>query len=123
LFRSRIALWLLLAIITGYTRLAGQPAQWATSRLAFVDMRAATAGDVAFSARGNRCMILLKRDGISLRGRAGSVGLNFLAGNPNPEIEGAMPQPGHSNYLFGNDPSKWRLNATNYSRVLDRPGC
>ena len=117
MFRSRMALWLLLAAIPGYARLAAQPAGWTTLPLSFVDARAATAGDVAFSARGTKCTILLKRDGISLQGHAGSVALKFLGANPNPEIEGVMPQPGHSNYLFGNDPSKWRLDATNYSRV------
>jgi len=112
-----MAFWLLLAIIPNYSRLFGEPARWTESPLAFVDMRAVTRGDVAFSSRGNRCAILLKRDGISLRGRAGSIGLTFLGANPNPKIEGVMPQSGHSNYLFGNDPSKWRTNATNYSRV------
>src|ERR1019366_8881168 len=51
------------------------------------------------------------------RNPTGPVGLEFLGANPNSQIEGSMPQPGHSNYLFGNDPSKWRTNATNYSRV------
>src|ERR1017187_2718531 len=104
--RSRILLWLLLAIVPGYNRLIAQPARWTASPLAFVDMGPAISGDVAFSERGNGCMLLLQRDGPPLRSPAGSVGLKFLGANRNPEIKGSMQQSGHSNYLFGNDPSK-----------------
>src|ERR1035441_5746537 len=76
-----VVLWLLLAMIPEYTPLFGQPAQWTVSPLAFVDLRATTSSDVAFSAGGNGCMILLKRDGISLRNHSGSVGLKFLGAN------------------------------------------
>ena len=85
--------------------------------MAFVDMGASTAGDVAFSARGGGCTILLTHDGISLRSPVGAVGLRFLGTSAHPQIDGLMPQPGYSNYLFGKDPSKWRMNAVNYSRV------
>jgi hypothetical protein len=37
-----------------------------------------------------------------LAGRAIFIGLKFLGANPNPKIEGVMPQSGHSNYLNEN---------------------
>lgn len=41
-----------------------------------------------------------------------------LEGAHKPQsIRGLEPQPGVSNYLFGNDPSKWQTNVPNFSKV------
>jgi uncharacterized repeat protein (TIGR01451 family) len=80
-------------------------------------MRSAVAGDVTFAASGWGSTTRLRKDGIAVRDHGGLVAMNFLGANPNPEIEGLMPQSGHINYLLGNDTSKWRTNVTNYSRV------
>jgi hypothetical protein len=46
--------------------------------------------------------------------------MKFLGALPAPRIEGMVPQSGRTNYLLGNDASKWRTNATNYARVQYR---
>jgi hypothetical protein len=43
--------------------------------------------------------------------------MKILGANPNPRIEGLNQLPGHSNYLIGNDPNKWRTNVAQYSTV------
>lgn len=41
-----------------------------------------------------------------------------LEGARKPQsIRGLEPQPGVTNYLFGNDPSKWQTNVPNFSKV------
>ncbi len=43
-----------------------------------------------------------------------------LGANPNPQIEGIDPLPGHVNYLIGDVPSNWRMNVATYGRVRYR---
>lgn len=53
-------------------------------------------------------------------GKDAVVRLSLEASNPNPEVEGVELQPGKSNYLIGNDPSRWQRNVPLYSRVQYR---
>jgi Beta-propeller repeat len=48
------------------------------------------------------------------------VRMKFAGANPEPQIEGADALPGKSNYLIGNDPSKWRQNVASYEKVRYR---
>jgi hypothetical protein len=43
--------------------------------------------------------------------------MKLMGGNPSAKIAGADELPGKSNYLIGNDPSQWRTNVSNYSKV------
>ncbi|MBK8537802.1 MAG: SBBP repeat-containing protein [Candidatus Competibacteraceae bacterium] len=43
--------------------------------------------------------------------------LEGAALNPAPQIEGLEKLPGISNYLLGNDPTKWRTHVPHYQRV------
>ena len=43
--------------------------------------------------------------------------MTVVGANPKPGIEGVEPQPGKSNYLLGNDPSKWLTDVSHYGRV------
>ncbi len=53
-------------------------------------------------------------------GRQSVVRMKFAGANPEPQLEGADALPGKSNYLIGNDPSKWRQNVSNYEKVRYR---
>lgn len=43
--------------------------------------------------------------------------MSLVGANSSAKISGLDEQLGKSNYFIGNDPSKWRTNVTNYSRV------
>lgn len=46
-----------------------------------------------------------------------SIRMRLAGANANARMTGAAPLPGHSNYLFGNDPAKWQTNVPHYARV------
>jgi hypothetical protein len=48
------------------------------------------------------------------------IRMKFSGANPAPQLEGADALPGKSNYLIGNDPSKWRQNVASYEKVRYR---
>lgn len=43
--------------------------------------------------------------------------MRLVGGNPNARLLGSGELPGKSNYLVGNDPSRWRTDVENYARV------
>jgi hypothetical protein len=51
---------------------------------------------------------------------AASLEMNFLGGNPNPQLIAEDLQSGKINYFIGNDPSKWHSNISLYGRVKYR---
>jgi uncharacterized repeat protein (TIGR01451 family) len=46
-----------------------------------------------------------------------SLEMKLAGANGNPTLSGAEPLPGKSNYLLGNDPSKWRSGVPEFARV------
>lgn len=48
------------------------------------------------------------------------VRMQLANANPNPDVSGDEPLPGHSNYLIGNDPAQWRRNVPQFARVRYR---
>jgi YD repeat-containing protein len=48
------------------------------------------------------------------------VRMSFVGANESPEIIGRTKLPGVSNYLIGNDPSKWRTGVPHYADVTYR---
>ena len=49
-----------------------------------------------------------------------AVEMQLAGANRNPELTGANPLPGHSNYFIGNDSSRWLRNIPQYGRVQYR---
>ena len=43
--------------------------------------------------------------------------MKLVGGNATAKITGEDELPGKSNYFIGNDPTKWRINVSNYSKV------
>src|SRR4051812_36172022 len=79
---------------------------------------------VQFIARGagyglyftpEQLVVAWKGPGAS-KGR-GLVRLKLVGANPNPELEGVDPLPGHANYYIGKDRSKWRSHVEQFARV------
>ena len=50
-------------------------------------------------------------------GRSAVLRMNLVGANRVARVEGGEELPGKSNYFIGNDPSKWRVDVPNYSRV------
>jgi Cep192 domain 4/Beta-propeller repeat len=48
------------------------------------------------------------------------VRIGLSAANPLPEIEAGPVQPGNSNYLIGNDPTRWIRKARHYTEIKYR---
>jgi len=46
-----------------------------------------------------------------------SLHFGLVGANPTPQLTALEPLPGKSNYLLGNDPSKWQIGVTQYQRV------
>lgn len=49
--------------------------------------------------------------------RVQAVQMKLAGSNPNPAISATDPLPGRTNYLIGNDPSKWRTGVPQFARV------
>ena len=45
------------------------------------------------------------------------VRMRLVGANPAARVSGVEEQPGKTNYIVGNDPTQWRTNVANYSRV------
>jgi hypothetical protein len=52
--------------------------------------------------------------------RQAIVRMKLIGANSRPPVDGVERLPGRSNYLIGNDPSKWRLNIASYGKVRYR---
>ena len=61
------------------------------------------------------------QDAVARRGSAvgapGTVRLNFVGANPNPQILPGTHLPGTVNYFLGKDPAKWLSNLPTYSGI------
>jgi hypothetical protein len=49
-----------------------------------------------------------------------AVSMQFSGANRNAEVAAAQVLPGHTNYLLGNDPSRWHRNIPQFARVQYR---
>ena len=77
--------------------------------------------EVRFLARGSSYTLYLADAELLLTGRNQSpLRMKLLGANPAPRIVGERPQVSTSNYLVGNDPSKWRTSVPNYGSARYR---
>ena len=91
--------------------------------MTFEQNQGQAASDVKFLARGNGFGLYLSSSeaALAFSGNASSgVEMKLAGANPNAQISGAEPLPGHSNYFIGNDPSRWHRNVPQYGRVVYR---
>ena len=92
--------------------------------MSFEPNRGQAASEVKFLAHGNGYGIYLlpTEAALALPGhksapRPASVEMSLVGANQRAEVAGVDPLPGHSNYLTGNDPSRWLHNVPQFSRV------
>ena len=98
-------------------------AAYSTLPMRFEVNEGQTASHVKFLARGNgynlfltssEAVLHLKR---SKSGKHEALSMKLPGANPSPRIVGLEELPGKSNYLIGNDRSKWRTNVSQYAKV------
>ncbi len=83
-----------------------------------------TGNEVHFSLQTQRPSVSNKLQGHKLgpqkkaqSGRSTTLHMSLVNASPNAELVGLEKLPGKSNYLIGNDRTKWRTNISNYARV------
>jgi hypothetical protein len=74
---------------------------------------------VKFLSRGAGYTVFLSPDEtvLSLTQKAAAVRMRIVGGNRTATIEGQERLAGRSNYFIGTDPSRWRTDIPNYSKV------
>ena len=86
----------------------------------FVPNRGQLPPEFSFSARGRHYAIDLAK-GEALLGLNGATArMKFVNAGPDQQILGGDPQTSRTNYLIGNDPSRWLVDIPGYARVTDR---
>jgi Beta-propeller repeat len=55
--------------------------------------------------------------GVEIRGGQGKLILRFVGGNEDPEVNATDPQAAYSNYILGNDASRWIGHVPQFGRV------
>ena len=98
--------------------------------LSFEPNRGQTDPQVKFLARGSGYGLYLtsgeavlafpgpkKKNGGS---SVSAVSMQFAGANRDAEVAASQALPGHTNYLLGNDPSRWRRNIPQFARVQYR---
>lgn len=70
-----------------------------------------------FVSRGAGYAFLWSGDGATLSLNGSRVRLRLLDANPRPTATAIDPQPGHSNYFLGSDPTAWKRNIPHYRRL------
>jgi len=91
--------------------------------LAFEPNQGQTGAQVKYIARASGYTAALTADGVALRVKGATDGLlqmRLRNAESNVKMTASDKQPGKSNYLFGNDKSKWILGVPHYGEVSYR---
>lgn len=92
--------------------------KWADIPLSFEPNMGQETPGVRYFARGRTYTLYLADAEMLLNGRnEAPLKMTFVGANPAPRIVGEGRQVSTSNYLIGNDPSKWRTSVPNYGRT------
>jgi len=80
------------------------------------------AGYSLFLGSQGAILSTVSRDETKRKGAPGmllihSLEMKLAGANPNPTLSGVEPLPGRSNYILGNDPTKWRNAVPQFERV------
>src|SRR5262249_11217434 len=79
---------------------------------------------VKFASRGSGYSLSLAQTEAGFKVHRGQTDLDlrmrWMGATPHVRVEGVDPLPGKSNYLIGNDQSKWQTGIANYAKVRYR---
>ncbi len=103
------------------TALAQSSAAYGKLPLSFEANKGQTDSRVNFLSRGAGYSLFLTPSKAVLLLKQGDtnnvVGMRLIGANPASRVGGRSKLPGVSNYLIGNDPSKWHTDVPNYAEV------
>lgn len=90
--------------------------------MVFEPNRGQTDAQVKFLAHGSNYGLFLTADQAVLAlhkspRQSSTLRMALANANPNAAVTGSDPLPGKSNYLIGNDPSKWHRNIPQFAKV------
>src|SRR6266404_2308894 len=86
--------------------------------LSFEPNQGQSNSQVRFLARGSGyTLFLTAREAVFAPRSAGTLRMRFLGANSHSAIAGEQQTTGRSNYLIGNDASKWLTDVPNYATV------
>jgi len=98
--------------------MAAPTVKWGNIPLGFEPNRGQAPAEVRYLARGNSYSLYLSAGEAVLSGANTTPLRTKLSGaNLSAEVAGEERQASTSNYLIGNDPSKWQSAIPNYQRV------
>ncbi len=125
--RICVLLFLLVFLLPPRTTAAGESGKQQVRRamrnlpLSFERNRGQLPPSAEFRAQGGGFTLLLNRQGANLQmGHSATLQMKVAGARPGPEAEALDQLPGVSNYLIGNDSSRWRAGVAHYSRVRYR---
>jgi len=118
---------LLLAFVSGTLLANAAGVSNSTRPLVFEPNQGQAPSDARYLLHDGPMEALFRKNGVRLAlpqssGSALDLGIEFVDADPDPTITGISPLEGHSNYLLGNDPSRWLRGIPNYAQgfKLDR---
>jgi hypothetical protein len=96
--------------------------------LSFVPYSGQVDSEVAFTVTGRQSTLFFTQDAVVIIARDGEadpsaehvIRQTFPGSAANPVIEGEDPRPGVTNYIIGNDPSRWKSNVPTYGSIIYR---
>src|SRR5579864_796097 len=110
----------------GASRPVNVQAEFGRLPLAFEPNQGQTDARVKFQAHGNGYGLYLTQAEAVLvltgrqKNKADALSMRLIGASQSARLTGVSQLPGHSNYLIGNDPSRWHRNIPQFSRVRYR---
>src|SRR5437867_2121639 len=117
-----LILGLSLALFASFASAATTIEAYGNVPLSFEPNRGQTKHQVKFLSRGSGYTLFLTSNEAVLTLRKSDTAstvmrMRLVGANRKSSVTGVDPQPGRSNYFLGSDPSKWRHDVPNYSKV------
>lgn len=75
---------------------------------------------VRFVSRGEGYSALFSRRDIVIAAGSDRLRMRLIGANPASDVTGLDPLPGHTNFLIGDDPTRWRTGVPAFGRVRYR---
>jgi len=113
----RVSILSALTALTAVVSQGGVVEQYGKLPLLFEPNRGQANPQARFVARTQKFEVHIVRGGAVFSTLSGRIDMRMAGGNALSEPEAIGPSPSHTNYLIGNDPSRWLQNVPNIAKV------
>src|SRR5512141_968535 len=122
LFFCGVLLWCAASVLAAPASVTAGAAQAFQSVPAWFEPNQGVAdSQVKYYSRGAGYTLFMEQSGVvmNLAGETdtASMRISLAGGNPTPELEAVDPLPGRTDYILGNQPSRWRRAVPHFARV------